>query len=239
MVSVESLLHTFASLTAAFILGGIIGFERQWRQRLAGLRTNTLVAVGAATFVLFASLVDGDTSPTRVAAQIVSGIGFLGAGIIFKEGFNVRGLNTAATLWCSAAVGVMCGAGFYIHAAIATLFIISVNLFLRPLVHLIDRQPASGTEFDSRYAVSIVCMGDAEAHVRALLLRDLGTFLHIQDLESTNIEDSNRVEVNALFRADNNQDPLLEQIIGRLSLEPLVTSVRWRYVTADDGDKDY
>jgi putative Mg2+ transporter-C (MgtC) family protein len=82
-------------------------------------------------------------------------------------------------------------------------------------------------------------MGDAEAHVRSLLLRDLGTVLHIQDLESTNIEDSNRVEVNALFRADNNQDPLLEQIIGRLSLEPLVTSVRWRYVTSDDGDKDY
>lgn len=239
MVSFESLLHTFTALAAAFVLGGIIGFERQWRQRLAGLRTNTLVAVGAATFVLFASLVDGDTSPTRVAAQIVSGIGFLGAGIIFKEGFNVRGLNTAATLWCSAAVGVMCGAGFYLHAAIATLFIISVNLFLRPLVHLIDRQPASGAESDSRYSVSIVCMGDAEAHVRSLLLRDLGTVLHIQDLESTNIEDSNRVEVNALFRADNNQDPLLEQIIGRLSLEPLVTSVRWRYVTFDDGDIDY
>jgi putative Mg2+ transporter-C (MgtC) family protein len=82
-------------------------------------------------------------------------------------------------------------------------------------------------------------MGDAEAHVRSLLLRDLGTVLHIQDLESTNIEDSNRVEVNALFRADNNQDPLLEQIIGRLSLEPLVTSVRWRYFKYDDGDKDY
>ncbi|WOC16656.1 MgtC/SapB family protein [Pseudochrobactrum sp. MP213Fo] len=239
MGSVESLLHTFVSLAAAFLLGGIIGFERQWRQRLAGLRTNTLVALGAATFVLFAGLVDGDTSPTRVAAQIVSGIGFLGAGIIFKEGFNVRGLNTAATLWCSAAVGVMCGAGFYLHAVVATLFIISVNLFLRPLVHLIDRQPASSTEYDNRYAVSIVCMGDAEAHVRALLLRDLGTVLHIQDLESTNIEDSNRVEVNALFRADNNQDRLLEQIIGRLSLEPLVTSVRWRYVTADTTDKDF
>lgn len=239
MGSVESLLHTVISLAVAFSLGGIIGFERQWRQRLAGLRTNTLVAVGAATFVLFASLVDGDSSPTRVAAQIVSGIGFLGAGIIFKEGFNVRGLNTAATLWCSAAVGVMCGAGFYLHAVVATVFIISVNLFLRPLVYLIDRQPVSSTEFDKRYAVSIVCMGDAEAHVRALLLRDLGTVLHIQDLESTNIEDSNRVEVNALFRADNNQDRLLEQIIGRLSLEPLVTSVRWRYVTTDDADKDY
>lgn len=239
MSSVESLLHTVISLAVAFSLGGIIGFERQWRQRLAGLRTNTLVAVGAATFVLFAALVDGDSSPTRVAAQIVSGIGFLGAGIIFKEGFNVRGLNTAATLWCSAAVGVMCGAGFYLHAVVATVFIISVNLFLRPLVYLIDRQPVGSTEFDKRYAVSIVCMGDAEAHVRALLLRDLGTVLHIQDLESTNIEDSNRVEVNALFRADNNQDRLLEQIIGRLSLEPLVTSVRWRYVTTDDADKDY
>jgi len=239
MGSVQSLLHTVVSLAVAFSLGSIIGFERQWRQRLAGLRTNTLVAVGAATFVLFASLVEGDASPTRVAAQIVSGIGFLGAGIIFKEGFNVRGLNTAATLWCSAAVGVMCGAGFYLHAMVATVFIISVNLFLRPLVTLIGRQPVSSTEYDKRYAVSIVCMGDAEAHVRALLLRDLGTVLHIQDLESTNIEDSNRVEVNALFRADNNQDRLLEQIIGRLSLEPLVTSVRWRYVTTDDADKDY
>ena len=239
MGSVQSLLHTVVSLAVAFSLGSIIGFERQWRQRLAGLRTNTLVAVGAATFVLFASLVEGDASPTRVAAQIVSGIGFLGAGIIFKEGFNVRGLNTAATLWCSAAVGVMCGAGFYLHAMVATVFIISVNLFLRPLVTLIGRQPVSSTEYDKRYAVSIVCMGDAEAHVRALLLRDLGTVLHIQDLESTNIEGSNRVEVNALFRADNNQDRLLEQIIGRLSLEPLVTSVRWRYVTTDDADKDY
>ncbi|WP_371360273.1 MgtC/SapB family protein, partial [Salmonella sp. E404] len=84
------------ALGGAFLLGGLIGFERQWRQRLAGLRTNTLVALGAATFVLFAGLFPGEESPTRVAAQIVSGIGFLGAGIIFKEGLNVRGLNTAA-----------------------------------------------------------------------------------------------------------------------------------------------
>src|SRR5690606_37317383 len=142
MLNTDHLPQTFFGLSAAFLLGGIIGFERQWRQRLAGLRTNTLVAVGAATFVIFAGLVEGDASPTRVAAQIVSGIGFLGAGIIFKEGFNVRGLNTAATLWCSAAVGVMCGAGFYAHAVSATLFIISVNLLLRPLVSLMDRQPS-------------------------------------------------------------------------------------------------
>src|SRR5674476_1548023 len=89
----------------ATLMGACIGFERQWRQRMAGLRTNTLVAIGAASFVIFEGLFPDDGSPTRVAAQVVSGIGFLGAGIIFREGLHVTGLNTAATLWCSAAMG--------------------------------------------------------------------------------------------------------------------------------------
>lgn len=230
MTDVQSILHTTLNLSVAFILGGMIGFERQWRQRLAGLRTNTLVALGAATFVTFAGLFPGEGSPTRVAAQVVSGIGFLGAGIIFKEGFNVSGLNTAATLWCSAAIGVLCGAGFYPHAVVAATFVIGVNLILRPLVRLIGRRPAIARDADMDYAISIVCHGEVEAHVRALLLRDLGPVLHILELESSNIEDSNRVEVSAVVRSDNRQDRVLEQIIGRLSLEPLVTAARWRLV---------
>src|SRR5580704_4199752 len=99
------------NLIIAVLLGGAIGFERQWRQRLAGLRTNTLVSLGAAIFVVFESQFT-DTSPTQVAAQVVTGIGFLGAGVIWKEGVNVRGLNTAATLWCSAAVGLLAGSGY-------------------------------------------------------------------------------------------------------------------------------
>ena len=78
------------NLGVAVAVGAAIGFERQWRQRLAGLRTNTLVALGAASFVVFESLFSTDPSPTRIAAQVVSGIGFLGAGIIFREGLNVR-----------------------------------------------------------------------------------------------------------------------------------------------------
>lgn len=232
-MSLEAILHTIANLGAAFLFGGIIGFERQWRQRLAGLRTNTLVALGAATFVVFAGLFPGEASPTRVAAQVVSGIGFLGAGIIFKEGLNVSGLNTAATLWCSAAVGVLCGAGFFPHALVATAFVISVNLVLRPLVRAIGRRPISTNEIDTIYAISIVCHGEVEAHIRALLLRDLGSVLHIRELESSNIEDSNRVEVAAAVRAESRQDRLLEQIVGRLSLEPLVTAARWR-LSADE-----
>ena len=102
--------------------GALIGIERQWQARRAGLRTNALVSIGAAGFVIFSTTLSSDSSPTQVAAQIVSGIGFLGAGVILREGINVRGLNTAATLWCSAMVGTFAGAGELIASAIAGAF---------------------------------------------------------------------------------------------------------------------
>lgn len=217
------------NLSAAMLLGAAIGFERQWRQRLAGLRTNTLVALGAASFVVFSQIAAGDASPTRVAAQVVSGIGFLGAGIIFREGLNVRGLNTAATLWCSASVGVLAGSGAISYAGVVTGLVIVVNLLLRPLVYRINRQPLSSSELESGYAVTIVCRGDQEAHVRALLLQGLAAnSMHLRQLESRNIEDSDRVEILATVHADSRSDKVVEQIVGRLSLEPSVTAARWR-----------
>ena len=125
-----SLEEAAINLAVVLALSGAIGFERQWRNRLAGLRTNTLLSLGAATFVIFAAVVPGDASPTRVAAQVVSGVGFLGAGLIFREGLNVRGLNTAATLWCSSAIGVLAGAGYLLYATMATGFVVFVNLLL-------------------------------------------------------------------------------------------------------------
>jgi putative Mg2+ transporter-C (MgtC) family protein len=217
------------NLGVAVTLGGVIGFERQWRQRLAGLRTNTLVALGAASFVVFENLFSTEANLTRVAAQVVSGIGFLGAGIIFREGLNVRGLNTAATLWCSAAVGVLAGGGALPYAAIAAAMVIAVNLLLRPLVQRINRQPLTSAELPSGYVVNVVCKGDREAHVRALLLQGLSAgSIHLRRLDSSNIEDSDRVEVLAVLSADRRTDSILEQIVGRLSLEPSVTAARWR-----------
>jgi putative Mg2+ transporter-C (MgtC) family protein len=218
-----------ANLGGAVTLGAIIGFERQWRQRLAGLRTNTLVALGAASFVVFDNLFSPEAGLTRVAAQVVSGIGFIGAGIIFREGLNVRGLNTAATLWCSAAVGVLAGGGALPYAAIVAMMVIVVNLLLRPLVQRINRQPLASPELPSGYVVNVVCRGDSEAHVRALLLQGLGAdTIHLRRLDSSNIEDSDRVEVLAVMSADRRSDGILEQIVGRLSLEPSVTAARWR-----------
>lgn len=217
------------NLATALALGAAVGFERQWRQRLAGLRTNTLVALGAASFTVFAASFPGEVSPTRVAAQVVSGIGFLGAGIIFREGFNVRGLNTAATLWCAAAIGLLAGGGQHLLAAAVTGMVIFVNLALRPLSRLLDRQPVGTTELTHSFAVEIVCRSSAEAHIRALMLQGFANAgLHLTALESINIEDSDRVEITSEVNGEGVKATVLEQIVGRLSLESPVTAARWR-----------
>lgn len=129
-----------AAFALSVALGAMIGMERQWRQRLAGVRTNALVCLGATSFTVFAALLPnpGVDSMARVAAQVVSGIGFLGAGVIMREGLTVRGLTTAATLWCSAAVGVLCGAQMFDIAALSAAGIVSVNLTFRPISKAID-----------------------------------------------------------------------------------------------------
>jgi putative Mg2+ transporter-C (MgtC) family protein len=142
----EASVGYFAARAAvALVLGAVIGLERQWRQRTAGLRTNALVALGAAVFELFAVLTSGQhgVDPTRIAAYVVSGIGFLGAGVILRDGVHVRGINTAATIWCSAAVGVLAGAGYLPAAAIAAVLILTAHLALRPAAQRIDRLPSA------------------------------------------------------------------------------------------------
>lgn len=147
----------------------------------------------------------------------------------------MRGLNTAATLWCSASIGVLSGVGAISYAALVTGLVIFVNLLLRPLVYRIDRQPLSSSELESAYAVSIVCRGDREAHMRALLLQRLAaSAMHLRRLDSRNIEDSDRVEIEATVHADTRSDRLIEQIVGRLSLEPSVTAARWRVETLSE-----
>ena len=130
-------------LGTALMLGAIIGAERQWHQRIAGLRTNALVSGGAAMFVSISHLVPLTTTSLQVAAQVVSGIGFLGAGVIMREGVSIRGLNTAATLWCSAAVGALCGFGFVAEAVIGAFGVVGANLVLRPLARKIGQEKAN------------------------------------------------------------------------------------------------
>jgi putative Mg2+ transporter-C (MgtC) family protein len=126
-------------------LGGAVGAERELREREAGLRTHMLVAVGAALFTIVSAYAWSDFSfsqrggitfdPTRIAAQIVTGIGFLGAGAIIRQGLSVRGLTTAASLWVVAAIGMASGAGYY-SAAVITTVVVLISLWpLRILAH--------------------------------------------------------------------------------------------------------
>ena len=231
-----TVMNLFVPLLLASALGAMVGMERQWRQRMAGLRTNALVSLGAASFTLMSMMVDGDSgeaSPTRVAAQVVSGIGFLGAGVIMKEGANIRGLNTAATLWCSAAIGVMAGAGYYTAAVVVALVILATNMLLRPLVLLINRQPmdeAQSGEIWWQYVLEIACKEPQEAHNRALLLEGLaGSGLQLQKLESENLSQKEplHVQVRAMLSATEGNDAAVEKVIGRLSLEASVVSAGW------------
>jgi putative Mg2+ transporter-C (MgtC) family protein len=213
-------------LAVALCLSAIIGFERQWRNRLAGLRTNTLVALGAASFVIFASLVPGESSPTRVAAQVVSGIGFLGAGLIFREGLSVRGLNTAATLWCSGACGALAGAGLTAEAGFCALGVIVINLGLRPMRSAISRWAPQPGDIETDYRLDIQCEAATEPDLRTLLLgNSLQGGLGLKSLHSDRSQGSVKLVVE--LAAHGRADAAVEEIASRLGAEEGVLSVRW------------
>jgi len=229
--------YTFAGrLIVAFVLGALIGAERQWRQRIAGLRTNCLVALGAAMFVMMGGLIgDADGSQGRVAAYVVSGIGFLGGGVILKEGFSIRGLNTAATLWCTAAIGTLAGLGHTALCFLGTLGVLIANVFLRSAAQRINRAPVEAPEEIVLYLFECICRTPDEAQIRALLLQNIApTPLVLYALHSEDEEGTNRVKVRARVKSMGRRDELLEQIVTRLSLEPGVTAIRWEVISAAD-----
>jgi putative Mg2+ transporter-C (MgtC) family protein len=231
MTLIQFALH----IVVAVLLGAAVGLERQWRQRLAGLRTNALVSMGAAAFVALSLLVEPTADLTRIAAQVVSGIGFLGGGIILREGLNVRGLNTAATLWCSAAVGSLAGMGYLLPALVTALVVVAANVLLRPLALLINRQPVAQTsEVEVDYLVEVTCREDVEHRLRTLLLQETASdALLLKSLKSEDIEGSNRVRVWAEMGTTGRSDRLIERIVSRLSMEDGTSAVSWRAVNQE------
>lgn len=173
-----TILPFLTSLAVALGLGFIIGLERQLTSRSMGIRTGVLVCMGASLFTSFAFCVpSGDV--TRMAAQIVSGVGFLGSGIIFKDGFNIRGINTAATIWCTAGIGVMTGAGLYLYAAVAAICLTAANVLMRLLSNRMDFWRFTD-DSGGMFRLTLTCAPDGERAVRsklALLLAGNKTYL--------------------------------------------------------------
>lgn len=147
-------------LLICFFLSFFIGIERQYRHRSVGLRTTILVAMGSYLFVSFSVLLNGyNIDVTRIAAQIVTGIGFLGAGVILKDGVKIRGLTTAATLWCTASIGVLCASGFILEAISGTVIILFSNVFLR-YVNKIVNQKSKYEQTKEEFKVTITFSKD-------------------------------------------------------------------------------
>lgn len=232
-----SLLFAGLNMALALALGAIIGTERQFRGRMAGLRTNALVSLGAAGFVVFAALFPDDINPTRVAAQVVSGIGFLGAGIIFRDGFNIQGINTAATLWCSAAVGLISGSGHILYAMTLTALIVFANLGLRPVVRRLKNAAAKNKREIEVFYLKFQCLHADEIDVRADLIKGLPEGLSLQQIASQS--DKKTVEISARVSGHGTGKEAvrsnIEQVIANMSLAPRVLSASW---TAAEDDED-
>lgn len=224
-------------LVAALSMGAVIGVERQWRQRSAGLRTYALVSLGSALFVVMAAMTPGEASPTRVAAQVVTGVGFLGAGVIMRTGLNVQGLNTAGTIWCSAAVGTLAGSGMFTTAAVGMVGVLLINLALRPVAQAISRRPVDMSEQPVQYILKISCSQDQETHVRSLLVQLLITSsLILHGLEHTvNPADPDKAIVEASLLSSDRQDTLMEEIVTRIGLEPSILGISWRISEASSS----
>jgi putative Mg2+ transporter-C (MgtC) family protein len=213
----------------ALALGLVIGVERQWRLHPAGLRTNTLVALGAALFVSLSLLMDDHNSPTRMASYVVSGLGFLGGGVILRDGLTVKGLNTAATLWCSGAVGTLAGSGYWLDAAIGTAGVLFVHTALRPLVHWIDIHKPPEAEVDTSYRLRVVCQRAHVAALRKRLLHHIGNLsrMNVQSMATEETE-RERVAIVAELNASQRDDHALEAMVEQISNEPEVIDVSWR-----------
>ena len=232
-INLNSLVDTLVSLTAAFILGGLIGFERQYRQRTAGLRTNVLVAVGAAIFVDMANRLGGAEGAVRVVAYVVSGIGFLGAGVIMREEGNVRGLNTAATLWASAAVGACAGADLILEALLGTLFVLAANTLLRPIVNNINRQPLDVISSEVTYMVYVIARRHQQKAVLALLEAELERSNYpARDLD-VHAFGQDEVEIEGTLVATSVDGDELDALIARISTSTLVVQAFWSPSTTE------
>lgn len=210
-------------IIVCFLLSIAIGIERQYRHKLVGLRTNVLVSLGAFMFnwVTFASL---DSDSTRIAAQVVSGIGFLGAGIIMKDGNKVKGLNTAATLWCVAAIGVMTSFGLLLEASIGTIMVLASNIILRFISIAIMNKVKNNQR--ETCILNVNCNKENEDYVRGVLLRFIeNNTLNLLSLNKVVKDESVDLKLTII----TSRISLVETFINKMAKEISINAISWEH----------
>lgn len=214
-------------ISVSFILSLLIGLERQIRGRAIGLRTSVLVSIGTFMFVSFSvQMMAYDV--TRIASQVVSGIGFLGAGVIIKDGTNIKGLNTAATLWCNAAIGVLCAGGLIVEATIGTGFILFCNIILRYVtrkVHLTKK-----VKIYDDFVLKVTCEGEVSDMIRKQIMgvfnKDYATLTSIETKEL----DLGQVKITSECKVITNKSSIIENLMNDISENKEVISASLKKV---------
>jgi putative Mg2+ transporter-C (MgtC) family protein len=219
---------------AAALMGSAIGMERQWGQHTAGLRTNALVAFGSALFVSLPGLLGDNAAAAHNMGQVATGVGFLGGGVILREGLNVRGIHTAATLWCSAAIGALAGAGLLLEALTGTAGVLALNLCFRPVAEWMDRRLRRAKNVRTLYKLRVACSAGQEGLVRAVLLRFFQTHptMTIQGVATQETGTPGHACVAAEIYSEQRDDRTMEELMSLVNDDPKVTSVSWEKCAA-------
>lgn len=223
-------------ILSCFILSATIGIERQLRHRMVGLRTNVLVSLGAFMFMCI-SFGTKTTDETRIAAQVVSGIGFLGAGVILRDGNKIKGLNTAATLWCVAAIGVMTASGMIIEAAVCTFLVLFSNILLRVISQKIMNK--STQKQKEECLIKILCDKTKDTVIRTMVIKLINkNNLSLDGLEKNDVSKN---EIILIFKIRTFRLDVIQEMINKISCETGINSVSWtheKYIKMDNEDAD-
>ena len=217
------------NVSVALALGVLIGLERELRQHPAGLRVNALACFGAALFVSMAQLLSHNVDPTRIVGQVVTGVGFLAGGVIFREGLSVHGLNTATTLWCAAAVGSLAGCGFLLHATLATALVLLTHIIFRPVMNFVGRHAKLTPDLTYVYRLRATCPGNEADAVRGIFLRNLSgqPGLIIQSLAIQPPDQAGNATVVVDVFTHQRNDEVINNLVARIGVEPTVIGLSW------------
>ncbi len=221
-------------LLIAVVLGFFVGLERQWTKHQAGILTNVIVCVGAYAYSAFSYIAaDSNVDVTRIAAQVVCGIGFLGAGLILRDGTNIRGLSTAATIWTTAAIGILCTLPNIFFSIIVAGTIVFLHLILHPISTFIDNKKNYDKEKERRveclYKISIKCTEESETDIRSHLIKTIRNENNIllHNLESNSTDDGN-VKIRAYVTTVKKNDEIVESLLIHIGKDNGILSAGWK-----------
>ncbi len=221
-------------IAICFLLSICVGLERQYRHKIIGLRTNVLVSLGAFMFTSM-SFNFKTSDVTRIAAQVVSGIGFLGAGVILKDGNRVKGLNTAATLWCVASIGVLCASNMLLEATIGTIFILIANTVLRLLSKYIMNKVVT----DEICTLNINCNKNELKRIKSSIENLSSNYkFTIKNFEKKDIDDKNiTITIKMISNTKRNFDRLVNYITSSFDINSIQTEYN-KLLESDNEDID-